>query len=69
MNKNATEDANLVTRMVILHKEPVAFDDMLGEVPCKPFVKKLGERAEDRRDYARLDVGPNARLGLYAQLR
>jgi hypothetical protein len=47
MNKDATEDANSVTLMVILHEEPVALNDMLRKVPCKPFVKKLGEGAED----------------------
>ena len=69
MNKDATEDANFVTLMVILHKEPVALDDMLGEVPCKPFVKKLGEGAEDGRDRAWLDVGPDTSPGLNTQLR
>ena len=69
MNKDATEDANFITLMVILHEEPVALDDMLGEVPCKPFVKKLGDRAEDGRDYARLNVGPDTSLALNAQLR
>ncbi len=69
MNKDATEEVNFVALMIILHEEPVALDDMLGEVPCKPFVKHHGEMTEDRRDYAMLNVGPDTGLGLNAQSR
>ena len=65
---DATEDENFVILMVILHEEPVALDDMLGEVPCEPFVKKLGDREEYGRDYARLNVGPDTSLGWNPQL-
>jgi hypothetical protein len=46
MNKDATEDTNLVALMIILHEELVALDDMLGEVPCKPLVKNHGDVTE-----------------------
>jgi len=32
MKKDATEDADFITRMIILHEERVALDDMFGEV-------------------------------------
>jgi len=47
MNEDATEDANFVALMIILHEEGVALDDMLGDVPCKPFVKNLGEGTQE----------------------
>ena len=69
MNEDATEDVNFVALMIILHEERVALGDMLGEVPRKTLVKDLGERTEDRRDYARLNVGPDTSLGLNGQSR
>jgi len=61
-NNNATEEANFITVPVILHEKHVAIEHMLIEVPGEPTVKKLGNRAEERRDCARLDVGTNTSL-------
>ena len=60
--RNATEEAKFVTLMVIPHEECVAVDDMLVEVPRKSFVKKPGNRPEDRRDRAGFEICPNTGL-------
>ena len=60
--RNATEEADFITLMVIPHEECVAVDDMLVEVPRKSFVKKPGNRPEDRRDRAGFEVCPNTSL-------
>ena len=33
MKRDATEEADLIIRTIILHDEHVALEDMLGEVP------------------------------------
>ena len=35
MKKDATEEADFISRTIILHDEHVALDDMLREVPRK----------------------------------
>ena len=44
--RNATEETKFIAFMVIPHEECVTFDDMLVEVPRKPFVQKAGNRPE-----------------------
>ena len=68
MNRDATEDADFITRTIIPHEEHVAFDNMLGEVPREHQIKNLAKPAEDGRDCARLHVGPDTRLWSNAQL-
>ena len=60
--KKCTEEAKFITLMVIPHEERVALDNMLVEVPRKSFVKKPGNRPEDRRDCAGFEVYPNTSL-------
>jgi hypothetical protein len=57
-----TEDGDAVTLVIILHEEFVTFHYVLGKVPRKCFVKNPGSDAEERRDDARLKVGPDASL-------
>ena len=60
--KNATEEANFIAAPVMLHEKHVAIEYMLIEVPRKPMVEKFGNRAEERRDCAGLDVGTDTSL-------
>jgi hypothetical protein len=61
-NKNATEETNFITAPVILHEKHVSIDYMLTEVPREPRVKILGNRVEERRNSAGLNVGADAGL-------
>ena len=68
MNKDATEDADFITRAIIPHEEHVALDDMLGEVPREHQIKNLAKPAEHGRDCAWFHVGPDTRLRSNTQL-
>ncbi len=58
----ATEKANFITLMVVLHEEGVAIDDVLVQVPRKLLVESPGNRVDEGGEYARLVVGPEAGL-------
>ena len=60
--KNATEEANFIAVPVMLHEKHVAIEYMLIEVPREPTVEEFGNRAEERRYCAGLDVGTNSSL-------
>jgi hypothetical protein len=57
-----TKDRDAITLVIILHEEFVAIHYVLGKVPRKRFVENPGSDTEERRDDARLKVGPNASL-------
>jgi len=57
-----TEDADAVSFMVILHEELVAVHYVCGEVPCEGLVKNSSRDTEERGDYTRLKVRPDASL-------
>ena len=57
-----TKDADSVSFMVVLHEELVAVHYVCGEVPREGLVKNSSRDAEERRDYTRLKVRPDASL-------
>src|SRR5579863_7636478 len=57
-----TEDADAVSFVIVLHEELVAVHYVLGEVPREGLVKYSSRDAEERRDYTRLKVCPDASL-------
>jgi len=57
-----TEDADAVSFMVVLHEELVTVHYVRGEVPREGLVKNSSRDAEERRDYTRLKVSPDASL-------
>ena len=61
-DKNPTEEGNSITVRVLLHEKHVAIEHMLTEVPREPTVKRLGNREEERRDRAGLDVSTDSSL-------
>ena len=62
VDKNATEDADFITRTIIPHEEHIALNDMLGEVPREHQIKFLSKPAKHERDCAWLHVGPDTGL-------
>ena len=57
-----TEDADAVSFVIVLHEELVAVHYVLGEVPREGLVKDSSRDTEERRDYTRWKVGPDASL-------
>jgi len=57
-----TEDADAVSFMVVLHEELVTVHYVRLEVPREGQVKSPSRDAEERRDYTRLKVRPDASL-------
>src|SRR5260221_9290058 len=57
-----TEDADAVSFVIVLHEELVAVHYVRGEVPREGLVKYSSRDAEERRDYTRLKVRPDASL-------
>ena len=56
-DKNATEEANFIILLVMLHEKPVSIEYMLVDVQRQRTVEKLDNRAKERRGCTGLDIG------------